>query len=167
MIIPDVRILSGSEAVDAMCFIKIAAQMAEGSRCKRSKCGSIVVQAGEVIGRGFNTPPQYNPEYCTCGNTYDTPKGFLYDRTCCIHAEQEAIRYAERNYPVRVVDARLYYAGLDGEGKLKPSRKPKCTVCSRMALHVGLVEFALYRADGIYVYSTQYYDKLSWQFTGQ
>jgi deoxycytidylate deaminase len=167
MVIPDFRILSGNEALEAMRFIEEAAETAQGSLCKRSKCGSVIVQNGETIGRGFNTPPQYKPDFCTCLNRYETPARFVYDRTCRIHAEQEAIRNAERQHADKVVGGRLYYAGLDGAGKLKPSRKPKCTVCSRLSLHVGLAEFVLYREDGIYVYSTPYYDRLSWEFVGQ
>ncbi len=168
MIIADYRFLSGAEAMEAMGFIEQAAEVArEQALCQRSKCGSKVVKDGNVIGSGFNTPPQYDTRFATCSATYDTPKGFIYDRTCCIHAEQIAMDDAKEKHPDLVVGARLYYAGIDKSGKLKHSRKPKCTICSRLALHYGLAEFVLYHAEGICVYSTEYYDKLSFQFTNQ
>ncbi len=38
--------------------LKKTAEVAQHATCERSKCGSVIVQLDEIIGSGFNSPPQ-------------------------------------------------------------------------------------------------------------
>jgi deoxycytidylate deaminase len=55
------RFLRGTEEIAAMKFIDEAAKIAMASICLRSKCGSVIVKNGEIIGKGFNSPPLNKP----------------------------------------------------------------------------------------------------------
>jgi deoxycytidylate deaminase len=50
--------LSGKEEKEALDYIAKAAQIAQNATCQRSKCGSIIVKENEIIGTGYNSPPQ-------------------------------------------------------------------------------------------------------------
>jgi len=51
------KYLSGNKEKKALEYTQ-AAQIALGSTYKRSRCGSIIVKDDEIIGSGFNSPPQ-------------------------------------------------------------------------------------------------------------
>lgn len=42
--------------------------------------------------------------------------------------------------------------------------KPYCTICSKLALDVGIKEFALWHEEGITIYNTEEYNTLSYQY---
>lgn len=157
------RILSGQEEREALGWFDEAAKIAADSLCLRAKCGSVIVKGGVIIGGGFNSPPQNNPEYRTCLNEYKIPAGFRHDRTCCIHAEQRAIEDAIRNNQ-DVTGARIYFIALDENGNKIKAKDLKCTICSRAVLNAGITEFALYCGDGVKVYDTVEFDRLSYQY---
>ncbi|MCA9477838.1 MAG: hypothetical protein KC535_01690 [Nanoarchaeota archaeon] len=152
---------------DATCqaFLESSVQAAKKATCQRSKCGSVIVKDGEVIGEGWNTPPGEVESQRRCHlkkSSYDLK---VTDKTCCVHAEQRAIMDALRRHPEKINGARLYFVRLGANDEKTRSGKPYCTICSKMALDVGLSEFVLWREEGFCVFDTQEYNDLSYEYT--
>ena len=157
------RILDGVEAQEALLWFEKTAEVAARSLCKRALCGSIIVNNGELVAEGFNSPPQGNGEYRTCANEYDIPAGFRHDRTCCIHAEQRAIQNAAHEGK-DINGSRIYFVAIDAQGNKILATDMKCTICSRAVLDAGITEFAFYAAEGIKVYAPAEVDRLSYEY---
>ncbi len=156
------KYLSGEEEREALKWINKAANIALQSTCYRSKCGSIIVENDEIIGSGFNSPPQnITLDHCL---KEDLPLDFKSDKTCCIHAEQRAIMNALKTNPDKISGSRIYFIRLDDKGNKKTSGQPYCTICSKMALDAGIQEFVLWHDEGICVYNTKEYNELSFKF---
>lgn len=146
--------------------LSVAESEARKSTCKRARCGSVVVDEDHnLIGIGFNSPP-FDEINSRCERKQELKPGFKSDRTCCIHAEQRAIMNALRYNCERVKGGRLYFVRIDDLGFIKPSGKPYCTICSKMALDVGLKEFVLLHVDGLTAYDTKEYNDLSFEYNG-
>jgi deoxycytidylate deaminase len=158
------RYLSGDEKNKALEYIRKATEVAQNATCERSKCGSIIVQLGEVIGSGFNSPPQDIEEQRRCSYSKDSYHKKVTDKTCCIHAEQRAIMDALRKNPDKLSGSRLYFIRLDDNGNPLRAGEPYCTICSKMALDVEIAEFVLWQDKGVCVYDTKEYNMLSFQF---
>lgn len=158
------RILTGSEELEAAKFIDFAAEIAKLSSCYRSRCGSVIVKESSIIGKGYNSPPlNKRLEYCLKDSL---PADFRSDRTCCIHAEQRAIMDALQHHPEKIKDSRLYFIRLDEQGDKLKAGKPYCTICSKMTLDAGIAEFTLWHEEGICVYGAEEYNGLSFQYQG-
>ena len=148
---------------NAMTWFTLAIVEARNhATCHRSKCGSVIVDCyGQFLATGFNSMPCNEQTTCfkdTLGS------GFKSDKTCCVHAEQRAIMNALNYHGDLIKGSRLYFIRLDEEGNPKKSGKPYCTICSKMALDVGIAEFVLWHEEGITVYDTKEYNELSFQF---
>ena len=156
------RYLTSEEEAGALAYIDQAAKIAQKSSCLRSKCGSVIVKGEAVIGSGFNSPPGNKPiDHCLKD---DLPQNFKSDKTCCVHAEQRAIIDAASNNPGEISGSRLYFVRLGKEGRKETSGKPYCTICSKLALDVGIKDFVLWHKEGICVYDTAEYNELSFQY---
>ncbi len=155
------KILQGKEFEEAEQYFKIAIEIASLSKCLRAKSGAIIVKDISVIGMGFNSPPR-NKSIERCLKP-ELPLDFNSDKTCCIHAEDRAIRDALRHSPEKIPGSRLYYIRLDLNDKIAFAGNPYCTWCSKTALDVGIAEFVLWHEDGICVYDTKEYNQLSYQ----
>ncbi len=160
------RYLQGSEEAEALEFILAASEFAKQATCLRSKCGSIIVKSGAVIGVGYNSPPNEDESQRRCLNEKSSYNSKVTDKTCCVHAEQRAIMDALEFNPGTIQDSRLYFIRLDEEDMPKRSGDPYCTICSKLALDVGIKEFVLWHKQGIAVYDTKEYNDLSFQFKG-
>jgi len=162
------RYLFGNEEKKALEYITKASEVALNATCERSKCGSVIVQNDEIIGSGFNSPTQNKEEQRRCSYSKDSYHKKVTDKTCCVHAEQRAIMDALRNNPDKIAGSRLYFIRLNNNGTLSKigsqAGKPYCTICSKMALDVGIEEFVLHHKQGICVYSTDEYNTLSFQY---
>lgn len=135
---------------------------ARQATCKRRKCGSVVVSAeGEVIGRGWNGPPAHDECQRRCDRKAELHPAFTSDKTCCVHAEWRAIFDALRNAPDRVTGSTLYFAACDEKGDHVFAGDPYCTICSKIALDVGVRWFGLWHETGIRLYDTREYHDLS------
>ncbi len=66
--------------------------------------------------------------------------------------------------PKEIKGASLYFARIDGSGKIKKSGKPYCTVCSRLALDAGIAKFVLWHEEGIGEYPAEEYNRLSYEY---
>ncbi|MBT6690208.1 hypothetical protein HN903_00145 [archaeon] len=156
------RILSGVEARRAMRSVLKAGEVASKSGCGRAKCGSIIVNNGKIIGEGFNSSAGGEDKRCGVSKADFDLK--VTDKTCCVHAEQRAIMNALSRNGDRIVGSRLYFARLDKEGEVSFAGDPYCTICSKMALDVGISEFVLFREEGICVFDTKEYNDLSFEY---
>jgi deoxycytidylate deaminase len=158
------RTLKESEEKEATQWFKRAAKVAQQSTCLRAQAGSVIVKGGTLIGEGFNGPP--------AGQTLDQclkdglSSKFKSDKTCCVHAEQRAIMDALVKNPDKIKGSRIYFIRLDENGHMAKAGKPYCTICSKMALDAGISEYALWHQEGIGVYDTEEYNRLSFQYKG-
>lgn len=156
--------LPGNEKIKAFEFIAKATEVAQKATCERSRCGCVIVQSDEVIGRGFNSPSRDIEEQRRCFRSKDSYHKKVTDKTCCIHAEQRAIMDALRKNPNILSGSKLYFIRLDDNGEPSRDGEPYCTICSKMALDVGIENFILLHNKGICVYDTKEYNTLSFQF---
>ena len=155
------RFLSGKEEQEAIKYMKKAAEIALNSKCLRSKCGAIIVKDNEIIGTGYNSPPGDKiPEKCFKD---DLPEDFISDKTCCIHAEDRAIRDVLIKNPDKILGSALYFLRLNKNNDIEKAGKPYCTWCSKTALDVGLAEFVLWHEEGICAYATKQYNNISFR----
>ncbi len=156
-----VRVLSGVEAVRAEEFFREAMKECDNSFCHSSQSGCVIVNNGLIIGRGTNSPPG-NVKLVRCEKD-DLPQNFRSDKTCCIHAEQLAILDALSLGKNILRGSTLYYIRKKlGEKVL--AGKPYCTICSKLALDVGVKEFVLWHENGITAYPTREYNELSFAY---
>ena len=141
-----------------------AAETAKRATCHRAHCGSVIVSAdGMVVGRGFNAPPLGDESQRTCDNEYHSDKKPKSDKTCCVHAEWNAILNALRDYPDKVAGATLYFMRIDDDGQFTQAGDPYCTVCSRLALQSGIKTFGLWNS-GPQMYDTGLYNLKSYEY---
>lgn len=134
------------------------------STCKRSKCGSVITTGhndNDVIGVGCNSMPCDLNSVCFKDNISE---GFKSDKSCCVHAEQRAILEAVKDYPEKIKGSTLYFVRLDEQGNIKKSGAPYCTICSKMALDVGILLFVLWHEKGITIYNTKEYNEISFMY---
>lgn len=159
------RILEGAEKSQAEEYIQAAATLAQQAICEDARCGAVIVKDGEIIGCGFNSPPEG-----TSIHRCRIPKSAYHlkvtDKTCCIHAEVRAIHDALRHSPDELAGSALYFVRVDEAGKLKRSGEPYCTLCSKLVLDVGIATFHLFREEGIVSYSTDEYNERSFSYAG-
>ncbi len=158
------KILSGDKAQKAEWYMYQAAEVAKWASCERSKCWCLIVKNGEIIGKGFNSPANNLEAQRRCSCEKDTYHKKVTDKTCCIHAEQRAMFDALRNHPKELIWADLYFIRLDKEGKLAKAGQPYCTICSKMALDLGIKNFHLRHEEGIASYPCDEYNTLSYQY---
>ena len=161
------RILSGDEEKIARRHFEEALSAAQKATCERAKCGSVIVKDGNVIGRGYNSPPHDSEEERRCQNEKNRYDPKVTDKTCCMHAEVRAIMDALAKNPQRLKGAKLYFIRLGTEGKPGFSGEPYCTICSKMALDSGISEFLLWKKEGIAAYPTDEYNTLSYRFQSE
>lgn len=148
-------------SIDCMNKAKL---VAIDSKCLRSKCGSIIVMGAEIIGVGYNSPPSNLESQRRCNNPKEGYDKKVTDKTCCVHAEERAIIDALKRNPEKIKDSTLYFVRLDSEDEIIFAGKPYCTICSKMALDVGIKEFVLWHEEGITSYDTEEYNNLSFGY---
>jgi len=155
--------LSGQEEMEAIRWMNEAAEVATYALCLKAKCGTVIVQDGEIIGEGYNAPPLDKVENQTCNIEYPLGKP-KYDQTCCMHAEWRAILNAVKNNPDKIQGSTLYFTRVGANGEQKRSGRPYCTVCSRFALDTGIAKFVLWREEGMCEYPTDEYNRMSYEY---
>jgi deoxycytidylate deaminase len=139
-------------------------EIAKQATCRRSKCGSIVVKDNQIIGKGFNSPPGNDERQRRCECSKDDLDRKVTDKTCCVHVETRAILDALRRNSDDVASSTLYFVRLDKYDKFIPSGKPYCTICSKLALDVGISFFVLWHKESMKVYDTAKYNLLSYRY---
>lgn len=147
-------------------YFVLASKQAALATCKRSRCGSVVVDKdGKVIGEGFNSPAGNLESQRRCLANKDLLNRKVTDKTCCVHAEQRAILDALRRSPKKVAGSTLYFIRLGPDGRPSRAGDPYCTICSKMALEAGIAEFVLWHDGGPTAYRTDEYNLLSYKYT--
>ena len=144
-------------------FFLDAAREAQKALCLRARCGAVIVQNGKIVGRGYNAPPQNDVKKRKCELEFTQSRKPKSDRTCCVHAEWRAMVDAVRTVN-DLTGSTLYFARVDMEGNLKKSGEPYCTVCSRLALDIGIQYFGLWHEDKMKLYKTAEYNDRSYEF---
>ena len=148
-------------------FIEETITIAKSSTCERSKCGSIVVKDGEIIGKGFNSPPKDLESERRCNTEKNSYNKKVTDKTCCIHAEQRAMFDALKNSPEKLEGSTLYFIRLNNSDEASFAGKPYCTICSKMALDLGIKNFVLSHENAVTTYDTEEYNKLSYEYSDE
>lgn len=159
------RILEGAEKPQAEKYLQEAASLAQQAVCEDAHCGAVIVKDGEIIGRGFNSPPAgTSVNRCRIPKSAYHPK--VTDKTCCIHAEVRAIQDALQHSPEKLQGAALYFVRVDEAGVPKASGEPYCALCSKLVLDAGIATFHLFREEGIVSYPTDEYNERSFSYAG-
>lgn len=157
------HILEGAEYEAAERSMREAMVLARQSRCDDAHCGAMIVSDGEIVGRGFNSPPAG-----TSVNRCQIPKSSYHarvtDKTCCVHAEVRAVMDAIRQNPEKLPGSTLYFIRVDGQGQKMLSGAPYCTLCSKVVLDAGIQSLVLLQEDGIVSYSADEYNELSFAY---
>jgi len=145
-------------------YFEDAATVAKYATCYRARCGSVIVsERNVIIGRGYNAPPLGDETQRTCDVEYHTDKKPKSDKTCCVHAEWNAIIDALKNYPEEIEGSTLYFMRIAGDNSFTEAGDPYCTVCSRLALQSGIRWFGLWNG-GPQMIDTKKYNLLSYDF---
>ncbi len=132
--------------------------------CYRARCGAVLVSdRGEIIGRGYNAPPLEDEAQRMCDVQLDKSIKQNNDKTCCVHAEWNAILDGLKSYGDALNGSTLYFMRVDESGAFTGSGKPYCTVCSRLALQTGVAQFGLWH-DGPVMFDTATYNQQSYAF---
>ena len=84
------------------------------------------------------------------------------DKTCCIHAEQRAIIDTLTNKE-NIEGSDLYFTSVDKKN-IVYSENPYCTICSKLALDIGIKNFILWHKEGIRAYDAEEYNNLSFNY---
>ncbi len=157
-----------SEVDSIRCYFEKAADVANQATCRRAKCGSVIVsKTGVIIGHGYNAPPLGDEDQRVCDIAWDYAKKPKYDKTCCVHAEWNAVIDALKNNADQVPGSRLYFMRVGEDGKFTDAGEPYCTTCSRLTMQAGVAEFALWNNDSADIYTLPEYNKMSYQFYEQ
>ena len=145
-------------------FMQKAIEIAKDATCSRSKCASIIVKDNQIIGKGFNSPANNLESQRRCSNSKSLYNQKVTDKTCCVHAEQRALLDALKNNPKKIENSVLYFIRIDLDNNMLYAGKPYCTICSKMALDLGVSKFVLYHREGIIAYDTKEYNDLSYNY---
>lgn len=147
-------------------YFEAAAEEARIATCLRAKCGSVVVsKSGVILGRGYNAPPLGDESQRRCETEFDLTKKPKYDKTCCVHAEWNAVIDAlAHSREGEVEGSRLYFMRVDEQGNFTDAGDPYCTTCSRFTMQAGVSEFALWNDNGAEVYTLPGYNQVSYEY---
>lgn len=157
--------IEGSDFALTAQFFEAAAEEAKKATCLRAKCGSVVVAAsGAVIGRGYNAPPLGDESQRYCEAKFSLASKPKYDKTCCVHAEWNAVIDACKTAPEKLAGATLYFMRIDDEGNFTDAGEPYCTTCSRFTMQAGVAEFALWNGGGADIYTLVEYNEASYAY---
>jgi deoxycytidylate deaminase len=158
-------ILKGEEKEVAQTYLQKAIEIAQKATCSRSKCGCVIVKDDIIIGSGYNSPPNDLESQKRCSNSKNQYHKKVTDKTCCIHAEQRAMFDALKNNSQNITGSRLYFIRLDEKNQpAVVTGMPYCTICSKMALDLGIKEFVLVYENGFHVFNTEEYNDVSFKY---
>ena len=183
-----IRKLYGKAQEEAMIWLRVAEDVARRSLCLRQKCGAVIVSSGnDMLGFGYNSPPNDKKlEKCLKDeikeaiiNAIKNDKEIkITNPTCCLHAEERAVLNALENKTDPCAKKEdlfkgscIYYVSLGKDDNMMPSGRPWCTRCSTLALDIGISEWCMFHAEGVwklgqgaYLYSTIEYNEVSFNY---
>ena len=145
-------------------YFEAAQASAQLATCNRAHCGAVVVSGdGRIIGRGYNAPPRGDESQRMCDSQLDKTIKQNNDKTCCVHAEWNAIIDALKHHADAIEGSALYFMRVDEAGEFTNAGEPYCTVCSRLALESSIATFGLWN-DGPEMIPTDVYNQRSYQY---
>lgn len=153
-------VLTGTGRAAALPFMNEALALAKQSGCHRAQCGAVIVAGGEIIGRGWNAPPQ--DRLLNACFKDRLPAGFKSDKTCCVHAEQRAVLQAMAQDAARVPGSTLFFARIEG-GAPYTANVPYCTICSKLQLDAGVAAFVMWVGEELHSFPA---DEMNWRSFG-
>jgi len=147
-------------------FFEEARKVAVMATCNRAHCGAVIVATdGQIIGKGYNAPPQGDEAQRMCDVEFHSPLKPKSDKTCCVHAEWNAIIDALKRHGDKIDGSTLYFMRVNDAHEFTGAGVPWCTVCSRLALESGIAEFGLWQEDeGPKMFDTSTYNLESYAF---
>ena len=146
-------------------YFELAAEQARQSLCDKAHCGSAIVSTdGEVIGLGYNAPPLNDLSQKVCNEEFYIEIKPKYDKTCCVHAEWNAIIDALKNNTEKIGGATLYFMRVDENGDWTDAGEPFCTICSRLAMQSGMGYFALWTDGASLIRTVKDYNEKSYDY---
>ena len=141
-----------------------AGKVAAHATCNRAHCGAIIVTSdGEIIGRGYNAPPQGDESQRMCDVVLDKTIKQNNDKTCCVHAEWNAIIDALKHHGAKVEGSTLYFMRVNDDDEFTEAGDPYCTVCSRLAMETGITTFGFWN-NGPEMIEAGEYNKRSYEY---
>ncbi|MBE3605037.1 hypothetical protein IMX07_15580 [bacterium] len=141
-------------------YFKEAGRVAHKATCNRAHCGAIIVSSeGRIIGKGYNAPPLGDEGQRMCDAQLDQSIKKNNDKTCCVHAEWNALISALKEHGDMVDGSTLYFMRVDEDGNFTEAGEPYCTVCSRLALESGVATFGLWNGGPQMIDTTTYNQK--------
>jgi len=145
-------------------YFEEAGNVAAHATCNRAHCGAIIVTSdGEIIGRGYNAPPEGDESQRMCDVTLDKTIKQNNDKTCCVHAEWNAIIDALKHHGAKVEGSTLYFMRVNDDDEFTDAGDPYCTVCSRLAMESGIKTFGLWN-NGPDMIEISDYNKRSYSY---
>jgi len=145
-------------------YFEEARKVAVQATCHQARCGSVIVtKDGQIIGKGYNAPPRGDESQRMCGVEFHSDKKPNSDKTCCVHAEWNAIIDALRHHGDKIDGSTLYFMRVNDADEFTGAGVPWCTVCSRLALESGIETFGLWH-DAPKMFDTRTYNKESYAF---
>ena len=145
-------------------YFQEAQAVAQRATCSRARCGAIIVSTDrQIIGRGYNAPPLGDEAQRMCEVELDQSIKQNNDKTCCVHAEWNAIIDALKHHAEKIAGSTLYFMRVDEAGEYTQAGQPYCTVCSRLALESGVQSFGLWN-DGPEIIPTDEYNQRSYAY---
>lgn len=140
-------------------WLKLAAKEAEKSDCKKSKRGAIIVKDDKIIAAGHNKVTI--EDLCNPCIRESIKNNSRVELCSAIHAEQMALINAlKRGYSIK--DSIMYHIKVK-DGKMAPSGKLSCTVCSRIILEAN-IEIVFWQKQGYILYSPEEFNRLSFDY---
>ena len=150
--------------LDHLSFFEAAREVATHATCNRAHCGALLVSKdGRVIGRGYNAPPLGDESQRMCDAELNQSIKKNNDKTCCVHAEWNALLDALKHHGTDVEGSTLYFMRVDEQGEFTEAGEPYCTVCSRLALQSGVATFGLWNG-GPEMIDTSIYNQESYAY---
>ena len=145
-------------------FFEEARKVATRATCNKAHCGAVIVTTnGEIIGRGYNAPPEGDESQRMCDVELDKTIKQNNDKTCCVHAEWNAIIDALKHHGKKIEGATLYFMRVDDNNGVTEAGDPYCTVCSRLAMESRIKTFGLWN-DGPQMIDAAEYNLKSYEF---
>ena len=148
-----------NEIKEIQHYMRLAAEEARKSTCKKSQRGALIVKGNEVLGRGYNKVTlDALCDPCIREKISDNGRVEL---CSAIHAEQMAIIAAVNNR--RALGGSRMYCIKIKDGQMRASGMPSCTVCSRMIYEAKIAEFVLWHKSCYAIYNAKELNELSFK----
>jgi dCMP deaminase len=124
-------------------YLKLARDVAGRSTCMRSRYGSILVNADQIISTGYNGAARGLPNCSDMGkcNREGIPSRTRYELCRSVHAECNTLLHAGRD---RAIGGTLYIAGICKDGSdLWGNKVLPCPMCYRVIVNCGVTHVCI------------------------